>query len=86
MADDRPAHEQLEQLLTHELQLAANMINSIFPEDWGFILQVFPYNDPVGNVLYVGSCEREDAIKNLRALLKKFEEDAENEGSDNSDT
>lgn len=66
-------HEQLEALLTAELQKWAKMVDDELPEGWGFTLMVFPYHSK--EVLYVSSAQRDDMAKTIKGMLKRWRKD-----------
>lgn len=45
------------------LQAIARMVDEEIPEDWGFMLFVFPFGKSDGRLNYVGKCSRQDAIR-----------------------
>lgn len=52
------------------LQLAAESVTSKLPDNWGFILFVFPIGKS-GRIGYVSNARREDAVKALKEWLLK---------------
>lgn len=68
-------HEELELLLTNELQKRARMVAEDLPERWGFALMVFPLcedPDEVQSVLWVSSAQRKSMIPAVEKLLTKW--------------
>ena len=71
---ERKQHEELEQLLTPELQKWGRLIDGELPNGWGFGLLVFPFNDnsPAQSVLYVSTAVRDSMIESVETLLEKW--------------
>lgn len=51
------------------LKEAAKALEAKLPDNHGFVVMTFPFNDPNGRVDYTASCSREEGIKLLKAML-----------------
>jgi len=47
----------------------ARTVQSKLPDNHGFILLAFPYDNENGKLIYTSSADREDAIKILKTFL-----------------
>lgn len=79
---ERKQYEELEQLLTPELQKWAHTISGQLPEGWGFGLLVFPFNDdsPAQSVLYVSTAVRDSMIEAVETLVEKWKAERDHDG------
>lgn len=60
-----------EQIVRDKLQSMGRYIKAQLPNgDWGFILLAFPY-DAKGNLLYIASTQRDDAVQAMREFIAK---------------
>lgn len=51
------------------LKKAAKTVEAMLPDNHGFVLLTFPFNQEDGRVTYTASCSREESIKILKAML-----------------
>lgn len=58
----------------------AMMLDKELPEETGFALFVFPFNEPEGRSNYIANANREDVIKTLKSMIKRWEEVPESWG------
>ena len=74
-------HEELELLMTPLLQSLAHVINDATPEEWGFALVLFPFDDKdketgEGSLLYVSNAQRDDMMRCFKEVIAKMEKEA----------
>jgi hypothetical protein len=59
-----------EQKVRDLLQPIARDLKKLLPPDWGFIFMAFPFATH-GTLLYVGDCNRDDAVQTMREFIAK---------------
>lgn len=79
MSSRRATPQELEILLTPELQKWARMISAELPEGWGLGLMVFPFDEPDGeqSILWVSSAVRASMIEAIEKLAQKWRQEIE---------
>lgn len=61
----------------HYLELAADRTAAALPDNTAFLIVCKPFNSPESPTQYVSNMKREDAIKELKALLFQWGEKEE---------
>lgn len=59
-----------EQKFREGLQGIARELKGHLPPKWGFIFMAFPFGAG-GNLVYVGDCDRQDAVQTMREFIAK---------------
>jgi len=65
------------------MQEMANRVKSMLPEDFGFAIIVFPFND-LGISNYISNANRSDMIKTLRETADRIEKNQTFETPENN--
>ncbi|HAB66575.1 MAG TPA: hypothetical protein DCE23_04325 [Firmicutes bacterium] len=66
-------NNKLSELVKENIQNIGVICEQLIPENWGFVLMVYPHREKKSAVTYVSNSNREDVITTLKEFVDKVE-------------
>ena len=64
---------ETDKLIEGKMQNIARSVDNEIPDNYGFIVMVFPFNKTDGRLIYASNANREDVVDCMKEFIKKTE-------------